>query len=428
MPSDATTNRVPQPDGRPPQGRPKVVVAPPFPSLLHRYFNDERWAQEFVDRGRFRFSHLEYYKQFECAARGDNTEGEGFASYPDDVQTAHFDGTTGGFKGVSVRRGTMNVSSSSCNAHFIMCCACPPDDDLEPLARQFGRHVVKINDPKRLAEGVAAYLTPLPSPPSVLECLRVGQPNYRNGFRLTLHKHALRLPLSWKKPQTIFVNSMSDLFHRDVPLAFIQEVFAVMAEAHWHTFQVLTKRSGRLAQLAPGLRWADNIWMGVSVESHRYVHRADHLRRTTAAVKFLSLEPLLGPLGDLDLDGIDWVIVGGESGPGARPLLEEWVLDIRDQCRTAAAPFFFKQWGGVFKKRNGRLLEGKTWDEMPQAAARDSEAIADASRETDSLMVLSPTSDRIKVPVEAGGPGRVRGLFQAGEDQRAEGYVERGQA
>ena len=194
----------------------------------------------------------------------------------------------------------------------------------------------------------------------------MGQANYRNGFHLTLHEHALELPLSWKRPQTVFVNSMSDLFHRNVPLKFIEEAFSVMRAAHWHTFQVLTKRSGRLAQLDSSLVWADNIWMGVSVETDRYVHRVDDLRGTSASVKFLSLEPLLGPLGDLDLDGIDWVIVGGESGPRARPMQEEWVLDIRDQCQAADVPFFFKQWGGVFKKRRGRILAGKTWDEMPR--------------------------------------------------------------
>ena len=199
----------------------------------------------------------------------------------------------------------------------------------------------------------------------------MGQANYRNGFRLTVHEHALRLPLTWKRPQTIFVNSMSDLFHRDVPAAFIHEVFAVMAAADWHTFQVLTKRSGRLAQLAPRLGWRDNIWMGVSVESQRYVQRIEDLAGAPAAIKFLSLEPLLGPLEGLKLDGIDWVIVGGESGPGARPMREDWVLDIRDQCQAAGVPFFFKQWGGVFKKRGGRLLEGRTWDAMPRRRVPD---------------------------------------------------------
>ncbi len=195
----------------------------------------------------------------------------------------------------------------------------------------------------------------------------MGQPNYRNGFALTLHEHALELPLRWRQPQTIFVNSMSDLFHKDVPLAFIRRVFDVMKEAHWHRFQILTKRSERLFMLRDKLEWPANVWMGVSVETAHYVKRIDHLRKVPAAIRFLSLEPLLGPLPGLDLSGIDWVIVGGESGPGARPMDEAWALDIRDQCEAAGVPFFFKQWGGVNKKKAGRLLEGRTWDEMPTA-------------------------------------------------------------
>ena len=193
----------------------------------------------------------------------------------------------------------------------------------------------------------------------------MGQRNYANGFALTLQPHALELPLGWKKPQTIFVNSMSDLFHQDVPLPYIRRVFAVMARAHWHRFQVLTKRAGRLARLAPGLDWAPNIWMGVSVENEKYRGRIDQLRGIGARVRFLSLEPLLGPLPGLDLRGIDWVIVGGESGPRARPMSPEWVADLRDQCLRAGVPFFFKQWGGANKKKAGRLLEGRTWDQMP---------------------------------------------------------------
>jgi len=193
----------------------------------------------------------------------------------------------------------------------------------------------------------------------------MGQPNYTNGFEVTLHEHMLSRPLEWKKPQTIFVNSMSDLFHKDVPLEFIQKVFAVMQQAHWHQFQVLTKRSERLLELSQYLEWTPNVWMGVSVESEKYTFRIDHLRQTGAMVKFLSLEPLLGPLPSLDLTGVDWVIVGGESGPGARPLKREWVTDIRDQCQRVKVPFFFKQWGGVRKKQRGRELEGRTWDEMP---------------------------------------------------------------
>jgi protein gp37 len=196
----------------------------------------------------------------------------------------------------------------------------------------------------------------------------MGQPNYAHGFELTLHEHALTLPLRWKKPQSIFVNSMSDLFHADVPLEFIQRVFAVMRRAHWHRFQVLTKRSERLRELAPQLDWAPNIWMGVSVENEQYTFRIDDLRATGARVRFLSLEPLLGPLAALRLDGIDWAIVGGESGPGARPMAEEWVRDIRDQCQRSGVSFFFKQWGGVNKKKTGRLLEGRTWDELPNTS------------------------------------------------------------
>jgi len=193
----------------------------------------------------------------------------------------------------------------------------------------------------------------------------MGQPNYANGFALTLHEHALEAPLSWKKPQVIFVNSMSDLFHRDVPVEFIQQAFSAMRRASWHTFQVLTKRSERLQELSPQLEWPDNVWMGVSIETLDYAFRIDHLRQTGAHIKFLSLEPLLGPLSRLDLRDINWVIVGGESSPGARPLREEWVLEVRDQCQAAHVPFFFKQWGGVRKKRAGRLLEGRTWEAMP---------------------------------------------------------------
>jgi len=196
----------------------------------------------------------------------------------------------------------------------------------------------------------------------------MGQPNYRNGFRLTLHRHALDLPLGWTKPQTIFVNSMSDLFHEDVPDGFIGDVFDVMVRADWHRFQVLTKRAARLAAMAPVLPWPDNVWMGVTVENSDCTHRIEKLRHAPAAVRFLSLEPLLGSLPGLDLTDIDWVIVGGESGPGARPMKKAWALEIRDQCRRANVPFFFKQWGGVNKKKAGRVLSGKTWDQMPAPA------------------------------------------------------------
>jgi len=195
----------------------------------------------------------------------------------------------------------------------------------------------------------------------------MGQPNYVNGFDLTLHEHMLERPLHWKKPQLIFVNSMSDLFHEDVPETYIQRVFDVMRRAHWHQFQVLTKRSERLLALDSRIDWPKNVWMGVSVETEKYTFRIDHLRQTRANIKFLSLEPLLGPLPQLNLSGIDWVIVGGESGPGSRPIRQEWVLDIRDQCIRSNVPFFFKQWGGVHKKRNGRLLQGRTWDQLPVA-------------------------------------------------------------
>jgi len=193
----------------------------------------------------------------------------------------------------------------------------------------------------------------------------MGQPNYRNGFRLTLHPHTLALPLTWKKPQMIFVNSMSDLFHRDVPLDFIVSTFEVMRRAYWHVFQILTKRSDRLLAESPKLDWPANVWMGVSVETEKYLPRIDQLRATGADVKFISFEPLLGPIDNVNLSGIHWAIVGGESGPHSRPVSEDWVLSLRDQCLSAKVPFFFKQWGGTRKKRTGRLLRGRTWDELP---------------------------------------------------------------
>lgn len=172
-------------------------------------------------------------------------------------------------------------------------------------------------------------------------------------------------PYHWRKPRLVFVNSMSDTFHEYVPKRFIQDLFKVMEETPRHKYQLLTKRAERLAELAPALPWPENVWMGVSVENADYVHRIDHLREVPAAVRFLSLEPLLGPLPNLNLEGIHWVIVGGESGPGARPMDPEWARDLRDQCVEAQVPFFFKQWGGVNKKKAGRLLDGRTWDEMP---------------------------------------------------------------
>ena len=196
-----------------------------------------------------------------------------------------------------------------------------------------------------------------------------GMEKYRNGFAVTLHPNTLDIPLRWRKPRSIFVNSMSDLFHAEVPDDFIAQVFDVMSRADWHRYQVLTKRPERVASMNSQLSWPNQVWMGASVESQDYVHRVDLLRETDAAVKFLSLEPLLGALPDLDLAGIGWVIVGGESGPGAREMKEEWAIDIRDQCQAAGVPFHFKQWGGVFKKRNGRVLDGRTWDETPTEPA-----------------------------------------------------------
>ncbi|MDR3627208.1 MAG: phage Gp37/Gp68 family protein [Ignavibacteriaceae bacterium] len=194
----------------------------------------------------------------------------------------------------------------------------------------------------------------------------MGSANYKDGFKLTLHEQVVELPLTWKKPQTIFVNSMSDLFHKDVPLEFIQKVFDVMNKAYWHKFQILTKRSNILLKYSKKLNWGDNIWMGVSVENDTFTYRIDHLRDTDANIKFLSIEPLIGPITKLNLDGINWVIVGGESGPGARPIKEEWVIKIKDECINAGVPFFFKQWGGIRKKKAGRLLQGKTWSQMPE--------------------------------------------------------------
>lgn len=179
---------------------------------------------------------------------------------------------------------------------------------------------------------------------------------------------AVDLPLHWRKPRRIFVNSMSDLFHEDIDLAFLRRVFDVMRQASWHTFQILTKRAARLRIVAHELEWPQNVWMGVSVESADYVDRIDDLRAVPAAVRFLSLEPLLGPLPALNLEGIHWVIVGGESGPSARPMAPEWVRDIRDQCERKQVAFFFKQWGGVRKGKTGRTLDGRTWDAFPGEA------------------------------------------------------------
>lgn len=203
----------------------------------------------------------------------------------------------------------------------------------------------------------------------------MGQPNYRNGFEVTCHDHVLEQPLRWKTPRTIFVNSMSDLFHRSVDSSFIRSVFDVMNRAHWHRFQVLTKRGKRLMELISKVDFTDNIWMGVSVENRNSRSRIASLQNVPAAVRFLSAEPLLESLGELDLNGIHWVIVGGESGPGARPMNEEWVWEIKEQCDAAHVPFFFKQWGGVNKKKAGRHLDGRIWDALPDAATATAQTV-----------------------------------------------------
>jgi protein gp37 len=193
----------------------------------------------------------------------------------------------------------------------------------------------------------------------------MGQPRYRDGFRVTLQPDVVDLPLRWKKPRVIFVNSMSDLFHQAVPDEFIQSCFDVMNRASQHTFQVLTKRPERVAEMSEGLTWSPNIWLGTSIESADYQWRSQVLAKVPAAIRFLSVEPLLGPIPRLPLTDIDWVIVGGESGPGARPMDPDWVRQLRDRCVSREVPFFFKQWGGVHKSVTGRILDGRTWDEMP---------------------------------------------------------------
>jgi len=194
---------------------------------------------------------------------------------------------------------------------------------------------------------------------------------YEQGFDLRLWPHRLEMPLRWRRPRLVFVNSMSDLFHKDVPLDYICGVFDVMVQASRHRFQVLTKRHERLAELAHDLPWPENVWMGVSIENRRFVKRADYLRQVPAAVRFISAEPLLGPLEGLDLDGIDWLIAGGESGARHRPISAEWVYDLRDRCETEGVAFFFKQWGGRTSKAGGRLLDGRIWDEMPSPHVRE---------------------------------------------------------
>lgn len=195
----------------------------------------------------------------------------------------------------------------------------------------------------------------------------MGQQTYVNGFKLTEHEKLVDLPLKWRKPQIIFVNSMSDLFHESVSLSFIQSVFLTMKRANWHIFQILTKRSERMLSINGKIHWPENVWMGVSIENTNYIHRIENLKKSSAAVKFLSCEPILGPLSSINLNKIDWVIVGGESGPKARPVKKEWIIDIRNLCNKSNVPFFFKQWGGVFKKKNGRILDGQTYSEMPHS-------------------------------------------------------------
>ncbi len=204
----------------------------------------------------------------------------------------------------------------------------------------------------------------------------MGVERYRNGFDITLHPDILSLPLKWRAPRIIFVNSMSDLFHELVPVEYIERAFAVMCQARQHTFQILTKRATRLSELASHLPWPSNIWMGVSVESPSYSWRIAHLRSVPAAVRFLSLEPLLALIPNLPLAGIDWVIVGGESGPGCRRIAPELVSDIRAQCAAARVPFFFKQWGGTRKASTGRTLDGRVWNEMPRPASRNTHWVA----------------------------------------------------
>ena len=193
----------------------------------------------------------------------------------------------------------------------------------------------------------------------------MGQENYRNGFEVTTHERMLNRPSEWRKPRMIFVNSMSDLFHPAVSEKFICAVFDVMQNNRRHNFQILTKRAKRLERLSSHLPWPENVWMGVSVETEDYMFRIDHLRKTPAHIKFISFEPLLGPVPCLDLTTIDWVIVGGESGPGARPMSKKWVIDIRDKCLSSSVPFFFKQWGGVKRKLSGRKLDGRFWNQFP---------------------------------------------------------------
>ena len=215
----------------------------------------------------------------------------------------------------------------------------------------------------------------------------MGVDKYRQGFSVSVHESTLDEPLKWRKPRLVFVNSMSDLFHKSVPLSFIKSVFEVMNRASQHTFQVLTKRPRRVMALGGRLRWTPNIWLGASIESEMWMRRLDQLKATSAHTKFLSLEPLLGPLSGIPLQEIDWVIVGGESGPAARPMEADWVRDIRDNCLQSNVPFFFKQWGGVFKKKTGRMLDNRIWDQMPEPKVATPEP-------TSALSVVSTQTGR----------------------------------
>jgi protein gp37 len=199
---------------------------------------------------------------------------------------------------------------------------------------------------------------------------------YEQGFGLRLWPDRLDVPLRWRKPRTIFVNSMSDLFHEDIPFEYIERVFETMHAAHWHTFQVLTKRESRLAELAPQLSWTPNIWMGITIENRRFVRRADVLRQVPAAVRFISAEPLLGPLERLELSGIDWLIAGGESGPRHRRVDPGWIRELRDRCGDEGVAFFFKQWGGARPKSRGRELDGRQWDQLPTPQLRQQDILA----------------------------------------------------
>lgn len=198
----------------------------------------------------------------------------------------------------------------------------------------------------------------------------MGSPRYRNGFKVTLQPDLVDLPLRWKNPRKIFVNSMSDLYHKEIPEGFIRRIFDTMTRANWHQFQILTKRPQRLTRLASTLPWPQNIWQGVSIENNNVAFRADYLRKVPAAVRFLSCEPLIGPVDQVDLTGLDWVIAGGESGRRARPVKKEWILDLLRRCRKEAIPFFFKQWGGIAHASGGRTLNGRTYDYYPEPTLR----------------------------------------------------------